>query len=226
MKIHNHTSDQGVSIEIVPLIDVIFCILTFFILAALQLTRQQAINVDLPSAGTATLQNRQMLMVSVDALGRVYVDQSEVSEAQLYLVLEGYHRTNPQGLMVLYADRTSIYDDVVRVLDLMRSVGGRQVALATISGGTAAPGVPGVAPNAPGFPVDPSFNSPNFNLPPTQPLNPGLGNPPGLPSDPNGLPSDPTNPTGDLPLAPFPGDPLPEDQPPPEQPTDSPGFGQ
>ncbi|WP_353260047.1 ExbD/TolR family protein [Prochlorothrix hollandica] len=133
MKIKTDLSDSGVAIEIVPLIDIIFCILIFFILAALQLTRQQAININLPGAGTATIQNREMLMVSVDAIGQVYVDQSVVSEAQLYLILEGYQRTNSQGLMVLYADRSAVYDDVVRVLDLMRSVGGNRVALATIS---------------------------------------------------------------------------------------------
>lgn len=124
---------DNVRIEIVPLIDVIFCILIFFILAALQLTRQQAIGVDLPSAGTSTLQNQQTLMVSVDALGKVYVDRTEVSESQLYLILEGYRRTNPAGLMLLYADRNAIYNDVITILDLMRSVGGNRVALATLS---------------------------------------------------------------------------------------------
>lgn len=136
MKIKLDTNSDGIRIELIPLIDVVFCILIFFILAALQLTRQQAIDVDLPSAGTSTLQNQQMLMVSIDALGRLYVDRSGVSESQLYLILEGYRRTNPLGLMVLYADRNAIYDDVVQVLDLMRSVGGDRVALATLPPGT------------------------------------------------------------------------------------------
>jgi biopolymer transport protein ExbD len=133
MKVKLDTAADGVRIEILPLIDVVFCILIFFMLAALQLTRQEAINVDLPNAGTATLQNEQTLMVSIDAVGRIYVDRSTVSQDQLYLILEGYRRTNPLGLMVLYADRNAIYDDVVSVLDLMRSVGGDRVALATIA---------------------------------------------------------------------------------------------
>lgn len=166
MKINSHHSEQGVSIEIVPLIDIIFCILIFFILAALQLTRQQAITVDLPGAGTATIQNQEMLMVSVDPLGQVYVDRSQVSEAQLYLILEGYNRTNPQGLLVLYADRSAVYDDVVRVLDLMRSVGGSRVALATV-----APSTDGATPEeAPAlFPLDLQPN-PNPNTVPGDPL--------------------------------------------------------
>jgi biopolymer transport protein ExbD len=147
MKIDFESSSEGVRIEIIPLIDVVFCILIFFILAALQLTRQQAINVELPGAGTATLQNQQMLMVSIDSIGRIYVDRSGVSESQLYLILEGYRRTNPLGVMVLYADRNAIYDDVVRVLDLMRSVGGDRVALATLSNKGGTSGIDGTFPS-------------------------------------------------------------------------------
>jgi len=162
---------DNVHIEIVPLIDVIFCILIFFILAALQLTRQQAIGVDLPSAGTSTLQNQQTLMVSVDALGKVYVDRTEVSESQLYLILEGYRRTNPAGLMLLYADRNAIYNDVISILDLMRSVGGNRVALATLSSvldaKATSPGTPQTDPLLPGLqpleqiPLFPGSTSPD-----------------------------------------------------------------
>ncbi|MGA1625729.1 MAG: ExbD/TolR family protein [Prochlorothrix sp.] len=182
MKINSHHSEQGVAIEIIPLIDIIFCILIFFILAALQLTRQQAINVELPGAGTATIQNREMLMVREETLGKVYVDKSLVTESQLYLNSEGYNRTNPEGLLVLYADRGAVYDDVVRVLDLMRSVGGRRVALATVAPGAAeadepeAPALfpldlqPGPDSFAPGNPLppdgaDPFSGTTDFGLP-------------------------------------------------------------
>ncbi|MCU0536378.1 MAG: biopolymer transporter ExbD, partial [Hydrococcus sp. Prado102] len=45
-----------VRIEIVPMIDVIFCILVFFILAAVSFSRQQAINIDLPKAESGLAQ--------------------------------------------------------------------------------------------------------------------------------------------------------------------------
>ncbi|NER81710.1 MAG: biopolymer transporter ExbD, partial [Leptolyngbya sp. SIO1D8] len=83
------TPSEDVRIEIIPLIDVIFCILTFFILAAVGFTRQQAIDLDLPNAATGKplppqgigsdgLQ-RQRLYVSVDAIGQVYLDQQPVT---------------------------------------------------------------------------------------------------------------------------------------------------
>ncbi len=127
-------TEPDVRIELVPLIDVIFCILTFFILAAVTLTRQAAINVDLPSAKTGTTQMRQILVVSIDPIGQTYVEKDPVTQSQLTDALVKFRKESPEGLMVLYASRASSYNDVVRVLDLLRSVGGTRVALATLPG--------------------------------------------------------------------------------------------
>ncbi len=133
MKINYESQTEEARIELIPLIDVIFCILTFFILAALQLTRQQAVNVDLPQAETGTVQMQELkLFVSVDQLGQTYVDKQPVSREQLYQLLLTYKRARPEGLIVLSASKMSSYNDVMQVLDLLRSVGGDRVALATI----------------------------------------------------------------------------------------------
>ncbi len=124
-------SDEG-RIELLPLIDVVFCILTFFILAALQLTRQQAITVDLPKASTGETQMQKMLIVGIDDQGRTYINQQVLSSSQLDKQLKRFQRWNPSGLMVLYAPKDAKYNDVVQVLDQMRAVGGNRVALATL----------------------------------------------------------------------------------------------
>jgi biopolymer transport protein ExbD len=131
MKVNLESTDD-VQIQIIPLIDVIFCILTFFILAALQLTRQQAINIDLPKANTGTTQMRDMLVVTVNATGQTFVDRQYVDRNQLSQALQAYREKNPNGLLVLYASQTAFYNDVVQILDLMRQVGGDRVALATL----------------------------------------------------------------------------------------------
>lgn len=133
---------QEVRIEILPLIDVIFCILTFFILAAVGLTRQQAIDLDLPRASTgaplpgqglgAEGQLQERLYVSVDAVGQVYVDQQPVGLDWLRDVLQQHQQTYPDGLVVVFAARDARYEEVVAVLDLVRSVEGSRVALATL----------------------------------------------------------------------------------------------
>jgi biopolymer transport protein ExbD len=130
---HNH--DQGETrIEMVPLIDIIFCILIFFLLGAVGLSRQQAISMDLPKASTGKPQMREMLVVSLDDLGQLYVEKQPVTETQLFDTLKNYHQYNPTGLMVLHASRNASYNDVVQLLDLLRRVGGDRVALATLPG--------------------------------------------------------------------------------------------
>ena len=191
MKVNiDYQVDEG-RIELLPLIDVVFCILTFFILAALQLTRQQAINVDLPRAGTGETQMQKMLVVGVDIRGDTYIDQQRVNSQQMQRALERFLRWNPSGLVVLYAPKDARYNDVVQVLDKMRAVGGDRVALATLpsseempspvdSEGLLAPDV--LTPNNG---VEPPINP----FLPSQPLNemqPGspLLSPPGSPTSP------------------------------------------
>ncbi|MBE9113553.1 biopolymer transporter ExbD [Nodosilinea sp. LEGE 07298] len=197
------TPAQDVRLEIIPLIDVIFCILTFFILAAVGLTRQQAIDLDLPTAQTGQALPGQVgegadrLYVSVDGLGQVYLDQQPVTLDLLTDVLLQFNQVNPGGLIVLYASRDARYEDVVTVLDQLRAVGGDRVALATLPSdttlgpGEAEPGLadPNVLPDGfpNGFPqdgLDDQTLPPGFNQP---------GNDPFAPQSPL-FPSEPTSP--------------------------------
>ncbi len=186
MKIHLDTPAEEARIELVPLIDVIFCILTFFLLAALQLTRQQAINVDLPKAKTGQTQMREMLIVSIDDFGQTYIDQLPVNYQQLDRVLKSFQTKNPGGLTVLYAPQNAKYAKVVEVLDKLREVGGDRVALATLPSSAPSPQPTPSLPNS-GIPAAPTGNrtqpllsplatpnprQPQFQVPPQQQFNP------------------------------------------------------
>ncbi|TAE60354.1 MAG: biopolymer transporter ExbD [Nostocales cyanobacterium] len=153
MKVNLHTPIEEVQIQIIPLIDVVFCILTFFLLAAVQFTRQQAINIDLPKAstGTNTAANSrsEILPVTIDALGKIFVEKDQVSREELQIRLKQYVETNPNGILVLNASRTATYNDVIETLDLLRQVGGNRVSLGIIPGAAQQP-----------------TNLPDFSIPP------------------------------------------------------------
>jgi biopolymer transport protein ExbD len=125
------TESDEARIEIIPLIDVVFCILTFFILASLTLTRQQAINLDLPKASSGVAQNRDLKIVSIAPNGELFIDKLPTDTNQLVADLKAYIKSQPNGLIVLNASPTVSYNQVIQVLDLLRSVGGQRVALAT-----------------------------------------------------------------------------------------------
>ncbi|WP_088240906.1 ExbD/TolR family protein [Calothrix rhizosoleniae] len=197
MKINLQNSVEGVQIQVLPLIDVVFCILTFFLLAALQFTRQQAINIDLPKAKTGTSaqvnlepNKRNILPVSIDAIGQTFVEKEPVNKEKLANKLKQYLEQNPQGVLVLNASRSATYNDVIETLDILREVGGGRVALGII------PGPAGATNNSPSntpIPNNPTPNnlspdSSNFNLPP---LNNQAPVPPTAPSQPQKVPVNP-----------------------------------
>lgn len=187
---------EEVRVELIPLIDVVFCILIFFILAAVSFSRQQAISVDLPKAGTGTAQGRELLVVSLNELGQVYVEQQPVATKKEFLQrLQTYRQQNPNGVMALYASTNSSYNDVVQVLDLLREVGGDRVALATLPGDgsstkesepTLPPPAPTGVPSYTPYPGANPYGTPNLpnSVNPAQPqvpVNPGQQLQPGLP---------------------------------------------
>ncbi len=199
MKVKLDTPSEDLQIQIIPLIDVVFCILTFFLLAALQFTRQQAINVDLPKASTGenSAANSQIkskiLPVTIDAIGLTYIEKEPVKSEELEARLKQYIQQNPDGILVLNASRTATYNDVIQTLDVLRKVGGNRVSLGII------PGSSQPVTNSPNFPTPPINNNPTIpginsldNLRSLPPVNP---NP--LPTAGNGI-----NP-GTLPQAPV-----------------------
>ena len=157
----DETQTSDLKIELLPLIDVIFCILTFFLLAAVNFTRQQAIELNLPQASTATPQMRDMLIVTIDDIGQLYVEKQLVTRSLLSAYIEEYDRNNPDGLMVLYAAKNTTYREVVEVLDILREVGGDRVALATVPE-TDGDSTPATIPTLPPIPDTeiPSFPTP------------------------------------------------------------------
>jgi biopolymer transport protein ExbD len=128
----NNNNNEAPRVEVVPLIDIIFCILTFFLLSGLQMARQQAINVDLPKAKSAESQTRQMMIVSLDQDGQVFVEQQRYPQVEaLYQATKAYRANSPNGSIVLYASKQVRYERVMEILDLLRLAGGDNVALAT-----------------------------------------------------------------------------------------------
>jgi biopolymer transport protein ExbD len=214
MKINLDNSSDEARIEILPLIDVIFCILTFFLLAVMGLTRQQAITVDLPQASNATTpQIASRLLVSINPYNQIYVENQLVTPEQLEQKLQEFNQRNPDGIMVLYASKTAFYNDVVQVLDKMQAVGGDRVALATLPEPETTEQIPGASP-----PPTPGTAIPGVITPGTLPTpTPDAGVPGALP-----IPAPGTQVPGALP-SPAPGTQVPGALPIPAPGTQVPG---
>ncbi|MEH1819593.1 MAG: biopolymer transporter ExbD [Nostoc sp.] len=185
MKVNLHTPIEEVQIQIIPLIDVVFCILTFFLLAALQFTRQQAINVDLPKASPSSVSGitsqTGSVIVTIDAVGNTYIEKQPVKQEDLRQSLKQYLQQNPSAVVVLNASRTATYNDVIETLDLLRQVGGDRVSLGIIPGPSQPPTNSLNQPTVPAFPINPGAA-------PLPGVNPEGNITPKFPSAPNSVP--------------------------------------
>jgi biopolymer transport protein ExbD len=183
MKINlGNDQDQSPRVEMIPLIDIIFCILTFFLMSGMQMARQQqSINVDIPAANkTAETQTRDILVVSLDPTGQAFIEQQPVTQLEvLQQQIKSYRITKPNGSIVLYASKQVKYDRVIQILDLMREAGGNEnVALGVDNEPTPSPTATSL--NSPVNPLSPAPTSqpgpavtaiPSpFNIAPTAPV--------------------------------------------------------
>ncbi|WP_199295906.1 biopolymer transporter ExbD [Trichocoleus sp. FACHB-591] len=119
-------------LNLLPMMDVIMTVLTFFIIVSMTLTNQKTVNITLPSANTSTeLQNTpDPLVVGLNRQGQVLLADQPTNEAALAQQMQAYLVQNPKGAVILKADSKLPYEQVVKLLATMRDVGGDRVSLA------------------------------------------------------------------------------------------------
>jgi biopolymer transport protein ExbD len=124
---------QMPEVNLVPMMDVLMTILTFFIIVSMTLTtRQNAVNVSLPSAnkGLSEQKTPDPLIVTLNRQKQLFLGKQQITEAQLADPMKSYLQQHPNGAVILNADRKLPYEEVVQVLGKMRDIGGDRVSLA------------------------------------------------------------------------------------------------
>lgn len=125
----NEISRPGVNI--LPMIDVIFAILAFFILSTLYLTKAQGLPVNLPSAVTATPQNQVDVTLTITPEGELYLDETPVALTELADKVQALAPRNPI-LVTVRADELTNHGRVVAAMDQLRKVPQVSIGIATI----------------------------------------------------------------------------------------------
>ncbi|MFS8855314.1 biopolymer transporter ExbD [Synechococcus sp. H55.7] len=121
-------------INIVPLIDVIFSILVFFVIASLVLTRSEALDVNLPDATTAQVRLQPDVTVSITAEGQIAVNQEKIADiSALIPTVERILAEKPaegRRLVVINADLALSHGKVVEVMDTLQRLPNVSLAIA------------------------------------------------------------------------------------------------
>ncbi|AGY58947.1 ExbD/TolR family protein [Gloeobacter kilaueensis] len=119
-------------INVVPLIDVLFAILTFFVLASIFLTRQQGLNMPLPKATAAiTNQFNEQVTLSVTRDGKFFLNKDPIDKKSIGPAIKAILDKDPNRLVVIAGDKRVHYRFVVDILDELRQVNATRIAMAT-----------------------------------------------------------------------------------------------
>jgi biopolymer transport protein ExbD len=120
---------RKVRIEMLPLIDIVFLLLVFFIYAMLSMAVHRGLPVVLPASSTSKVDKHLVLSVTVKTDGTIYVDKEQVTLTGLAEFLERKARGDRQPGVLLFADRNLSYQKLFRVLDQIRSAGISRISL-------------------------------------------------------------------------------------------------
>lgn len=120
-------------VEIVPLIDVIFFLLATFVMVSLSMTKNQGVNVQLPSASTAEkIDDRdKAVSVTVRQNGELFFNKDKIAVAQLPFKFQTYKTNAKDPKVVVTAEAGVDFRHVVNVLDEARKNGIVKVAIST-----------------------------------------------------------------------------------------------
>jgi biopolymer transport protein ExbD len=122
--------EEGFEINLLPMIDVIFSILAFFIISTLFLTRSQGLPVDLPTAQTTEPKQSVQLNITIERDGKMFLDRQSVELDDLKGALTQKIKPDSESVVVINADKKVEHGIVVKVMDRLRQVPGAKMAIA------------------------------------------------------------------------------------------------
>lgn len=127
------TSDEAV-IDMTPMMDIVFIMLIFFIVTT-SFVRESGIEINRPSANTSEKKSSSNIIVAIKSNGEVWIDKRSIDINAVRAHVERLHAENPQGTVVIAADKESRTGDMIKVLDQVRAAGVMDAAIATEEGG-------------------------------------------------------------------------------------------
>jgi len=132
--IKSRADNHGASIELTPIIDMVFLLLVFFLVATTFHQTEREMQVALPQAAFAGPISTSLreIIINVDVDGNIIVSGRTISPQDLQVLIEEAVATNPGQKVTVRGDRRTAYANVVRVLDICKGSGIQEPYLDTV----------------------------------------------------------------------------------------------
>ncbi len=131
MKQHfqNLVDEEEANIDMTPMLDVVFIMLIFFIVTA-SFVKEAGIDVNRPEAATAVKKDRANILVAISDEGEIWINKRRVDVRAVQANIERLHAENPQGTVVIQADKKATTEVLIKVMDASRAAGIMDVSIA------------------------------------------------------------------------------------------------
>lgn len=132
MRLPEELEEGSTPVNIVPMIDVIFAILTFFIMSSLYLTRLEGVPVNLPKAITGEIQKVSPPMrVTINQKGELFVNDKGTDLGRMMTQIRLEMGGNQSLVVVINADEKVEHGRVIEVMDKLRMLPGVKIGIGT-----------------------------------------------------------------------------------------------
>ena len=123
--------NQDPQINILPMIDIIFVILSFFIVSSLYLVKLESIPLDLPNAETSKNKLSDPLIISLDEEGNIFINKNISKRESFENDISTLIANEDKKLILIRADKDIKYGEVIYVLDIIRKFKNLKIAVST-----------------------------------------------------------------------------------------------
>ena len=120
---------KGIELNIAPLIDMVFILLIFFLVTT-SFTRETGVDINRPAAATAVSKEKANILIGVTKENRIFMDKREIDIRAVRANVERALAENPEGAVIIVADRDSRTGITIKVMDWCRLAGAGNVSLA------------------------------------------------------------------------------------------------
>lgn len=124
------SSEQTADIDMTPMLDIVFIMLIFFIVTT-SFVKESGIDVNRPTAQTATRKEQGNIIVSIKANGDVWIDKRLVDMRAVRANVSRLHAEQPLGSVVIAADKDTKVNALTQVMDQIRLAGIMNASIAT-----------------------------------------------------------------------------------------------
>ena len=119
------------TIMIIPMIDIVFFLLVFFMVGTLYMNTEQQIPLNLPSTSTSTAKSIEPIIITLTTSHKLYIDNREISADNLSQEVQDIVRTTPRQAFVIRASKDVYYTEVIALLDMLKVNGAKYISVAT-----------------------------------------------------------------------------------------------